>query len=72
MKKIAHSFFSVLITKFYGGHNFYNLFSVVEAPKPAARQEVRIADQIAIRSYVLGKNIAKTGETISIISDSLC
>jgi hypothetical protein len=37
---------------------------VVEAPpKPAQRQEVRIADQIAIRSYVLAKNIGKIGET---------
>jgi len=35
---------------------------VVEAPaKPAQRQEVRIADQIAIRSYVLAKNIGKIG-----------
>jgi len=31
-----------------------------EAPKPAPRREVGIADQIAIRSYVLGKSIGKT------------
>jgi hypothetical protein len=31
-----------------------------EAPKQAGRQQVRIADQIAIRSYVLGKNIGAT------------
>merc|ERR1711970_1713498 len=30
------------------------------APKPVARREVGIADQIAIRSYVLGKSIGKT------------
>merc|ERR1719233_2074204 len=30
------------------------------APKPAPRREVGIADQIAIRSYVLGKSIGKT------------
>ncbi len=41
------------------------LCAVVEAPaKPAQRQEVRIADQIAIRSYVLAKNIGKIGEEI--------
>jgi hypothetical protein len=40
-----------------------SLCAVVEAPaKPAQRQEVRIADQIAIRSYVLAKNIGKIGE----------
>jgi hypothetical protein len=39
---------------------------VVEAPaKPAQRQEVRIADQIAIRSYVLAKNIGKIGEKMN-------
>jgi hypothetical protein len=42
------------------------LCAVVEAPaKPAQRQEVRIADQIAIRSYVLAKNIGKIGETMN-------
>merc|ERR1712002_463624 len=30
------------------------------APKPAPRREVGIADQIAIRSYALGKSIGKT------------
>ncbi len=39
---------------------------MVEAPaKPAQRQEVRIADQIAIRSYVLAKNIGKIGEKMN-------
>merc|ERR1719186_1584928 len=33
-----------------------------EAPKPAPRREVGIADQIAIRSYVLGKSIGKTSD----------
>lgn len=32
----------------------------VEAPRPPPRREVGIADQIAIRSYVLGKSIGKT------------
>jgi hypothetical protein len=42
------------------------LSAVVEAPpKPAQRQEVRIADQIAIRSYVLAKNIGKIGEKMN-------
>jgi len=31
-------------------------------PEPAGRHQVRIADQIAIRSYVLGKNIDKIAE----------
>jgi len=34
--------------------------SECEAPKVAGRQQVRIADQIAIRSYVLGKNLGAT------------
>lgn len=34
--------------------------AVVEAPKPP-RKEVGIADQIAIRSFVLGKNIGRVG-----------
>jgi len=34
--------------------------SEVEAPKQAGRQQVRIADQIAIRSYVLGKGLGAT------------
>lgn len=32
------------------------------APKPAVKASVGIADQIAIRSYVLGKSIGKTAE----------
>jgi len=34
-----------------------------EAPRPAPRREVGIADQIAIRSYVLGKSIGKTSSS---------
>ena len=34
----------------------------VVAPAKPVRKEVGIADQIAIRSYVLGKNIGKVGE----------
>jgi hypothetical protein len=30
------------------------------APKPAPKRDVGIADQIAIRSYVLGKSIGST------------
>merc|ERR1712236_27899 len=33
----------------------------LQVTKPAPRREVGIADQIAIRSYVLGKSIGKTG-----------
>jgi len=34
----------------------------VEAPKPAPRREVGIADQIAIRSYVLAKSVGKSSD----------
>merc|ERR1712223_760401 len=34
-----------------------------ERPKPAAIRQVGIADQIAIRSYVLAKSAGKTGAT---------
>jgi len=33
-----------------------------EAPKPAPRREVGIADQIAIRSYVLAKSVGKSSD----------
>jgi len=33
----------------------------LQATRPAPKREVGIADQIAIRSYVLGKSIGKTG-----------
>merc|ERR1711933_249276 len=33
-----------------------------ERPRPAAIRQVGIADQIAIRSYVLGKSAGKTGQ----------
>ena len=46
--------------------NYISIFVVEPAPEPARapRKEVGIADQIAIRSFVLSKSIGKVGGKI--------
>ena len=42
--------------------NQYVFFTISAAAVKSNRPEVNIADQIAIRSFVLGQSLGKTGE----------
>ena len=48
---------------------YWRFFAIVEA-KNAARSDVRIADQIAIRSFVLGPTLPKIGKQLFIDSSN--
>ena len=42
--------------------NNFSIFIILAAAVKSNRPEVNIADQIAIRSFVLGQSLGKTGE----------